>query len=200
MNSSLHENCIILDKHPYVLALPYFISLESCFISIFCSQSITSHHITSHHIFTVSLSFFLFSSSYAPGAPIPPSLPLPIPFPNTHTHTRTLTHIKSYLTPLYIMIANTTWTLLASRWTRSPHRIDLLKSVGEHLLSLSAVMRAAVSEAICIDSLLPVLRHLLGMEEVQKSRQESSASSLAMKEVNNAFLLVCTLPLLHMPT
>ena len=64
------------------------------------------------------------------------------------------------------------------------------------------MMRAAVSEAICIDSLLPVLRHLLGlgMEEVQESGQESSASSLAMKEVRVPFLLAHTLPLLHMPT
>lgn len=50
-------------------------------------------------------------------------------------------------------------------------------------------MRAAVSEAICIDSLLPVLRHLLGIEEVQKSGQESNASYLAMKEVNIISLL-----------
>lgn len=62
-------------------------------------------------------------------------------------------------------------------------------------------MRAAVSEAICIDSLLPVLRHLLGMEEVQRSGQDSNASSLAMKEVNVFFLHVAyTLPLLHMST
>ena len=61
-------------------------------------------------------------------------------------------------------------------------------------------MRAAVSEAICIDSLLPVLRHLLGMEEVQRSGQESNASSLAMKEVNVFFLLAYTPPLLYIPT
>lgn len=44
-------------------------------------------------------------------------------------------------------------------------------------------MRAAVSEAICIDSLLPVLRHLLGVCETQKGLLEGSNSSLAMREV-----------------
>lgn len=44
-------------------------------------------------------------------------------------------------------------------------------------------MRAAVSEAICIDSLLPVLRHLLGVYEAQKGLLEGSNSSLAMREV-----------------
>lgn len=44
-------------------------------------------------------------------------------------------------------------------------------------------MRAAVSEAICIDSLLPVLRHLLGVCEAQKGHLEGSNSSLAMREV-----------------
>lgn len=44
-------------------------------------------------------------------------------------------------------------------------------------------MRAAVSEAICIDSLLPVLRHLLGVCEAQKGLLEGSTSSLAMREV-----------------
>jgi hypothetical protein len=44
-------------------------------------------------------------------------------------------------------------------------------------------MRAAISEAICIDSLLPVLRHLLGVCEAQKGLLEGSNSSLAMREV-----------------
>jgi hypothetical protein len=44
-------------------------------------------------------------------------------------------------------------------------------------------MRAAVSEAICIDSLLPVFRHLLGVSEAQKGLLEGSNSSLAMREV-----------------
>ena len=50
------------------------------------------------------------------------------------------------------------------RWIQNPQSVDILKSIGEHLLVLAPVTRAAVAEVIVKDALLPVLRRLIDFD------------------------------------
>jgi hypothetical protein len=65
------------------------------------------------------------------------------------------------------------------RWTHHPHRIELLRAVGEHLLSLSAVTRGAVAEAVFEESLLPMLRRLIAL----RTREQSTEGLMDITEV-----------------
>ena len=53
---------------------------------------------------------------------------------------------------------------LDNRWIQNPQSVDILRSVGEHLLVLAPVTRAAVAEVVVKDALLPVLRRLIDFE------------------------------------
>lgn len=72
------------------------------------------------------------------------------------------------------------------RWTRHPHRIELLRAAGEHLLSLSAVTRGAVAGEIFEESLLPLLRRLIAL----RTRDQPSEDRVGTFEV--CLVLCCS--------